>query len=123
MYVFQRLAALSQSLQLINMGSVEDEVELDEFPSENVSTNRKLGNNVIENGISWLGLWCFTPLSAIGGNRRKPLTCRKSLKTFSLISIFMSPPLRTFPGKNTGGGQNSINNLGTTTGIMSPPTF
>jgi hypothetical protein len=105
------------------MGSVEDEVELDEFPSENVSTNRKLGNNVIENGISWLGLWCFTPLSAIGGNRRKPLTCRKSLKTFSLISIFMSPPLRTFPGKNTWGGQNSINNLGTTTGIMSPPTF
>ena len=33
------------------MGSVEDEVELDEFPSENVNTSRKLGNNVIENGI------------------------------------------------------------------------
>ena len=37
---------------------------------------------------------------------------------------FYVPATKDFSRKKyLGGGQNSINNLGTTTGIMSPPTF
>ena len=46
--------------------------------------------------LVWFGLWCFTPLSTIfqlyrggqfivGGNHRKPPTCRKSLKLYHIM--------------------------------------